>query len=141
MLDAFIALAKTKSQAWSADQLRNNQAVQRIVSHSDAAWKAARAGLHKAVDDGWRDVARTGLLSLEHRMEIRQAATYAIHASRDMAHEVFHEAGSTAIFNRHPFERRLRDVNSVSQQLQGRRTHFESVGLYRLGGEPNLRWI
>jgi hypothetical protein len=25
--------------------------------------------------------------------------------------------------------------------LQGRRTHFESVGLYRLGGEPNLRWI
>jgi len=141
MLDAFIALAKTKSQAWSADPLRDNQAVQRIVSHSDAAWKAARAGLHKAVDDGWRDVARTGLLSLEHRMEIRQAATYAIHASRDMAHEVFHEAGSTAIFNRHPFERRLRDVNSVSQQLQGRRTHFESVGLYRLGGEPNLRWI
>ena len=141
MLDAFIALAKTKSQAWSADPLRDNQAVQRIVSHSDAAWKAARAGLHKAVDDGWRDVARTGLLSLEHRMEIRQAATYAIHASRDMVHEVFHEAGSTAIFNGHPFERRLRDVNSVSQQLQGRRTHFESVGLYRLGGEPNLRWI
>jgi hypothetical protein len=58
-----------------------------------------------------------------------------------MAHQVFHEAGSTAIFNRHPFERRLRDVNSVSQQLQGRRTHFESVGHYMLGGEPNLRWI
>jgi indole-3-acetate monooxygenase len=141
MLDAFIALAKTKSQAWSTDSLRDNQAVQHIVSHSDAAWKAARAGLHKAVDNAWRDVYRTGELSLEHRMEIRQAATYAIHASRDMAHQVFHEAGSTAIFNTHPFERRLRDVNSVSQQLQGRRTHFETVGHYRLGGEPNLRWI
>jgi alkylation response protein AidB-like acyl-CoA dehydrogenase len=141
MLDAFVALAKTKSQAWSADSLRDNQAVQQIVSYSDAAWKAARAGLHKTVDDAWRDVARTGELSLDHRMEIRQAATYAIHVSRDMAHQVFHEAGSTAIFNNKPFERRLRDVNSVSQQLQGRRTHFESVGLYRLGGEPNLRWI
>jgi alkylation response protein AidB-like acyl-CoA dehydrogenase len=141
MLDGFIALAKTKSQAWSADSLRDNQAVQQIVSYSDAAWKAARAGLHKAVADAWREVSATGDLSLAHRMEIRQAATYAIHVSRDMAHHVFHEAGSTAIFNKHPFERRLRDVNSVSQQLQGRRTHFESVGHYRLGGEPNLRWI
>ena len=42
MLDAFIEVAKTKSQAWSADPLRDNQAVQQIVSHSDAAWKAAR---------------------------------------------------------------------------------------------------
>jgi alkylation response protein AidB-like acyl-CoA dehydrogenase len=141
MLDAVIALARTKSQAWSADSLRDNNAVQHIIGHSDAAWKAARAGLHKALDDAWGDVARTGLLSLDHRIEIRQAATYAIHVARDVAHAVFHEAGSTAIFVRHPFERRLRDVNSVSQQLQGRRTHFETVGLYRLGGEPNLRWV
>jgi thiamine monophosphate kinase len=49
--DAFVALARTKSQAWSADSLRDNQAVQHIVSFSDAAWKAARAGLHKAVDE------------------------------------------------------------------------------------------
>lgn len=141
MLDAFIARARTKTQAWSSDPLRANQAVQQIVSHSDAAWKAARAGLHKAVGDAWQDVVLTGVLTVDHRMEIRQAATYAIHVSRDMAHQVFHEAGSTAIFNKHPFERRLRDVNSVSQQLQGRRTHFETVGQYKLGGEPNLRWV
>ena len=141
MLDGFIDLATTKSQAWSADSLRDNHAVQHIVSHSDAAWKAARAGMHLALDDAWREVGVTGVLSIPHRMEIRQAATFAIHAARDMAHQVFHEAGSTAIFNNRPFERRLRDVNSVSQQLQGRRTHFESVGLYRLGGEPDRRWI
>ena len=141
MLDGFVALAKTKSQAWSPDSLRDNHAVQHIVSHSDAAWKAARAGMHLALDEAWRDVVATGVLTIPHRMEIRQASTYAIHAARDVAHQVFHEAGSTAIFNNQPFERRLRDVNSVSQQLQGRRTHFESVGLYRLGGEPDRRWI
>lgn len=141
MLDGFIALAKTKTQAWSSDPLRDNHAVQHIVSYADASWKAARAQLHKVLDDAWRDVLLTGELSLDHRMEIRQASTYAIHMSRDMAHQVFHEAGSTAIFQKHPFERRLRDINSVSQQLQGRRTHFEVVGLYRLGGQPNLRWL
>ena len=141
MLDGFIGLAKTKSQAWSPDSLRDNHAVQHIVSYSDAAWKAARAGMHLALDNAWREVCATGVLSIPHRMEIRQASTYATHAARDMAHQVFHEAGSTAIFNNRPFERRLRDVNSVSQQLQGRRTHFETVGLYRLGGEPDRRWI
>ena len=141
MLDGFIDLARTKSQAWSADSLRDNHAVQHIVSHADAAWKAARAGMHLALDDAWREVCATGELSIPHRMEIRQASTFAIHAARDMAHQVFHEAGSTAIFNNRPFERRLRDVNSVSQQFQGRRTHFENVGLYRLGGEPDRRLI
>ena len=141
MLDGFIALAKTKSQAWSPDSLRDNHAVQHIISHSDAVWKAARAGMHLALDNAWQEVCETGVLSIPHRMEIRQASTYAIHAVRDMASQVFHEAGSTAIFNNRPFERRLRDVNSVSQQLQGRRTHFESVGLYRLGGDPDRRWI
>jgi alkylation response protein AidB-like acyl-CoA dehydrogenase len=86
MLDAFIGLARSKTQAWSSDPLRDNQAVQQIVSCSDAAWKAARAGLHKAVDDAWQDVLLTGVLTLDHRMEIRQAATYAIHVSRVTRH-------------------------------------------------------
>lgn len=141
MLDAFVVLAKAKSQAWSADAMRDNHAVQHILGHCDAAWKAARAGLHKVMDDVWHEVSRTGELTLDQRIQIRQAATFAIHAARDLSHQIFHEAGSTAIFNQHPFERGLRDVNSVSQQLQGRRTHLETVGLYMLGGEPNLRWL
>ena len=141
MLDAFIALAKAKSQAWSAEPLRDNHAVQHILGYTDAAWKAARAGLHKVMDDVWDEVSRSGELTLDQRVRIRQAATFAIHTARDVSHQVFHEAGSTAIFNQHPFERRLRDINSVSQQLQGRRTHFETVGLYLLGGEPNPRWL
>jgi hypothetical protein len=102
---------------------------------------AARAAVHTVMGAAWADVGRTGALTMEHRVRIRQATTYAIHVSRDVCHQVFHEAGSTAIFDKYPFERRLRDVNSVSQQLQGRRTHFETVGLHLLGGEPNPRWL
>jgi alkylation response protein AidB-like acyl-CoA dehydrogenase len=141
MLDAFVALAKAKSQAWSADSLRDNHAVQHILGYSDGAWKAATAGLHKVMDDAWEAVCRSGELTVDQRIQIRQAATFAIHTARDLSHQVFHEAGSTAIFDRHPFERLLRDINSVSQQVQGRRGHFETVGFYLLGGEPNLRWL
>ena len=141
ILDAFIALAKGKTQAWSTDALRDNHAVQHIIGYADAALKAARAGLLKVLEDVWADVSRAGHISVSNRIAVRQAATFAIHTARDVVHHVYHEAGSTAIFDNQPFERRLRDMNSVSQQLQGRRTHFETVGLYMLGGEPNLRWL
>jgi indole-3-acetate monooxygenase len=141
MLDAFIALARGKTQAWSSEPLRDNQAVQSLIGHADAALRAARAGLLQVLEDVWTEVGETGQLTVEGRVRVRQASTYAIHTARDVVHRVFHEAGSTAIFAGQPFERRLRDMNSVSQQLQGRRTHFETVGLYLLGGEANLRWL
>jgi len=141
MLDAVIELVKAKSQAWSTEALRDNHAVQNILGYSDASWKAARAGLHKAMVDAWDQVSRSGELTLDSRIQIRETSTYAIHASRDLCHHVFHEAGSTAIFNSAPFERRLRDINSVSQQTQGRRTHFETIGQHLLGMKPDLRWL
>ena len=140
-LDAFIALAKGKSQAWSSDRLRDNHAVQHVIGHADAALKAAKAGLLSVLDDVWEELGRTGELTVANRIAVRQASTFAIHTARGVVHDIYHEAGSTAIFDNQPFERRLRDINSVSQQLQGRRTHFETVGLYLLGGEPNLRWV
>ena len=137
----FHARCWTRSSRWRKQKARHGRPIRcaTIMPCSTSSAMPTLPGKRRgpactlALDAAWQDVSRTGVLSLAHRMEIRQAATYAIHASRDMAHQVFHEAGSTAIFNKHPFERRLRDVNSVSQQLQGRRTHFETVGCYRLG--------
>lgn len=140
-VDAVIELVKGKTQAWSTEPLRDNQAVQHLIGYWDGALKAARAGLHKVLDDVWDDVAQAGHITIANRIAIRQASTFAIHTARETVHHLYHEAGSTAIFDREPFERRLRDMNSVSQQMQGRRTHFETVGLYLLGGEPNPRWI
>jgi hypothetical protein len=49
---------------------------------------------------------------------------------------VYHAAGATAIFVSQPFERRFRDVHSVTQQIQGRQAHFEAVGRVLLGFDP-----
>ena len=47
--------------------------------------------------------------------------------------QIYRLAGSTAIFDNAPFERRFRDIHAVSQQVQGRHTNFETVGRYMLG--------
>ena len=141
MLNSFMALARKKTPALTSNALRDNNAVQHIIGYSDARLKAARAGLLHTLESIQEELKHTGALSLDNRMAVRQASTYAIHEARDVVHAIYHEAGSTAIFESHPFERRFRDMNAVSQQLQGRRAHFETVGLYLLGGEPPLRWV
>ena len=141
LLNAVIELAKGKVQLGGTEHLRDNNAVQHTIGYWDAALKAARAGLLRVLDEVWEDVDRAGEISVANRIAIRQATTFAIHTARDATYHVFHEAGSTAIFANGPFERRLRDVSAVAQHLQGRRTHFETVGVFLLGGEPSLRWV
>jgi hypothetical protein len=49
---------------------------------------------------------------------------------------LYHDAGSIAVFEENPFERRLRDIHTVSQQAQGRILHYETVGQILLGLPP-----
>jgi hypothetical protein len=76
-------------------------------------------------------------LSLDQRVEIRLSSAWAIHQAAGIADTVFHMVGSTAIFEAKPFERRFRDIHTVTQQLQGRQSHYESVGQVLLGLEPD----
>jgi hypothetical protein len=49
---------------------------------------------------------------------------------------VYKGAGVDAIFPGCPFERRFRDMHTLSQQIQARGAHFESVGQVLLGVPP-----
>ena len=52
---------------------------------------------------------------------------------------VYKAAGVDAIFKgRGPFERRFRDMHTVSQQIQARTAHFETVGQVLLGSPPEI---
>jgi indole-3-acetate monooxygenase len=55
--------------------------------------------------------------------------------------ECYDAAGATAVFASQPFERRFRDIHSVTQHLQGRASHFELVGHFMLGMTPNTAFL
>ena len=74
-------------------------------------------------------------------MTIRMAATHAIHQARDAVDFAYNAAGASAIFETHPMERRFRDIHTVTQQLQGRLSHFETVGAWMLGAEADLTFV
>ena len=57
------------------------------------------------------------------------------HPERESA--LYGAAGALAIFSSRPFERRFRDIHTVTQQIQGHPAHFETVGQILLGREPD----
>ena len=141
-LDAFIELARDKIPRGGKHTLRDNNVVQSQVAQAEVKLSAARAYLFGALKKITDEVACNGQLTLDQRMTIRLAATFAIHQARDVVDIAYHAAGANAIFAANPFERRFRDIHTVSQQLQGRQEHYETVGRYRLGLEPDsLAWL
>lgn len=137
MLADFIALASAKTPRLSKNPLREDALVQAQVALCAAKLDAARAFLKQTLDAAWRAAAQ-GALTVEHRLANRLASTYALHQAREVADTVFHAAGATAIYESHPLERRMRDIITVSQHLQARQQHFETVGQALLGLEPDL---
>jgi indole-3-acetate monooxygenase len=134
MLEAYISLANEKTPRGYKTPMRMSAVVQTDVAELEARLRAARSYLFATMEAAWR-AAQEDELSTEHRVAIRLATTHCIREARRIAGDAYNAAGSTSVFSTNPFERRLRDINSVSQQIQGRRAHFETVGKYLLGVE------
>ena len=138
MLDAFKELAGVKTPRKAINSLRDNGVVQAEVAQCEARLKSARAYVVEELTDIWEQVVATNELTMEQRMRIRLCTTYGIHEAKDVADMVYDQAGATAIFKSSAFERRFRDLHTVTQQIQGRKEHFQTVGAYLLGHPPHL---
>jgi alkylation response protein AidB-like acyl-CoA dehydrogenase len=120
--------------------LRDSPVVQREVALAEAKLGAARAFLIQTLKEIFADLRNADQMTLDQRMRIRMAATFAAHQAKEVVDLAYHEAGPTAIFAANPFERRFRDINTVTQ-VQASTTHFETVGAHLLGLSPSLRFI
>jgi len=75
--------------------------------------------------------------AVEAGVGLRLAATFAIHQARAVADFAHAEAGATTIIESGPFERDLRGLYAVTQQVQARKIHFGTVGQQLTGLSPN----
>jgi alkylation response protein AidB-like acyl-CoA dehydrogenase len=136
LIDAFLELPATKVSRGAAKPMRENNVVQSQLAQCEAKWHSARAFLHNTLDEIYDYIIQHGEMTERHAAMMRLASTWAIQQSREAVNTMFHCAGSVAVFEEQPFERRLRDIHTVSQQSQGRQLHYESVGQIMLGLPP-----
>jgi alkylation response protein AidB-like acyl-CoA dehydrogenase len=141
MLADFVALASDKTPRGYSRALRESAVTQSRVAQAEAQLGAARVYLLSSLQEIWAAVGRSGVLGLDQRVAIRLAASHAIQQAREVADFAYHGAGGTAVFTSNAFERRFRDIHTVSQQLQGRDDHFENVGKFLLGLPPDTTFL
>jgi alkylation response protein AidB-like acyl-CoA dehydrogenase len=138
MLDDFMKLASTKKPRLARQKLGDNSAIHAQLAQAEAELGAARAFLFGEVSEVWAATCDAGELAIGDRMRIRLATTYGIHAARRVGSLAYELAGASAIFASSPLQRRFRDLHTVTQQIQGRRDHFETVGAFLLGLPADL---
>ncbi len=140
-LDCFIDLARSKVPRGGKSPIRDNAVVQSELAQAEAGLRAARGFVLQSMAEIWKHLCDGALITVEQRITVRLAATYAIHRAREAVDFAYHAAGATSIFEHHPLERRFRDIHTVTQQLQGRASHFETVGAWMMGAEADLTFV
>jgi alkylation response protein AidB-like acyl-CoA dehydrogenase len=135
MLDAFVELARDKTPRGLV-RLAESPTAQAGVARAEAALGASRAWLHQTLGEIHAAAGPDQPIDIADRARVRLAASHAIHAAVEAGNDVYRWAGVSAIFPGSPFERRFRDIHTVSQQIQSRAAHFEAVGAVLLGSPP-----
>jgi indole-3-acetate monooxygenase len=134
MLDTFKDLAARKSPR-NLGRLADNAVVQSNVAQMQARLDAARAYLVDTLSSIW-SADDSWVIDIPARARVRLACAFAIQNAEAVADYAYKSAGVDAIFLGTAFERRFRDIHTLSQQLQSRAAHFEVVGKILLGLDP-----
>jgi alkylation response protein AidB-like acyl-CoA dehydrogenase len=140
-LDCFLDVARNKVPRGLKSPLRDNAVVQSNLAQAEVNLRAARAYVLQSMAAIWKDLSAGNTITVEQRITVRMAATNAIHKAKDAVDFAYNAAGATAIFENHPLERRFRDIHTVTQQLQGRLSHFETVGAWMMGADADLTFV
>jgi len=141
-LDAFIDLARNKVPRGQKSPLRDNAVVQSNLAQVEAGVQAARALLLQTLGQIWDEIRQPqSRFSKDQRIALRMVSTHAIHQAREAVDMAYNAAGTTAIFQNHELSRRFRDMHTVTQQVQGRLSHFETVGAWMMGAEADFTFV
>ena len=135
MQEAFADLASRKAPR-GRPRLADDSLVQAEYARAEARLASAHAYLAHVLSAIHATAGDAGAIDVESRAHVRLACSNAIQAGVEVADWTHRAAGVSAIFPRAPFERRFRDIHTVSQQIQSRSAHFEAVGQVLLGTPP-----
>jgi indole-3-acetate monooxygenase len=137
MLEALIDLALRKTPRGTG-RLADNAVIQAEIARSEARLGSARTYLVETVRDIYQHADDIAPIDVRQRARARLAGSHAVTSAVAVADWTYKAAGVDAIFPGSPFERRFRDIHTVSQQIQSRDAHYETVGQVLLGHPPEV---
>jgi len=140
LLDTYVTVVKGRHSRASPMAMINNHAIQREVAVLEARLSAVRAFLHETAGQVY-DASAEGTLDVDLRMRLRLATTWGMNEATEVSIACYRGAGTMAISEKAPFERRFRDAMSASQHLQGMWPMAEMVGRHLIGAENVVQFV
>lgn len=134
-IDCVIELARDKKPQFARNTLAQDPVVQSKIGTAEGLWGGAKALLYESAREVWTNVCATSRISIEDRLKLRLAGTHAIRESAKVVDIVYNLSGSNAIFESTKIQRKFQDIHVITQQVQGREAHYQSVGAFVLGEE------
>jgi alkylation response protein AidB-like acyl-CoA dehydrogenase len=137
-LDDVVAMANSgRRQQRAAAPMRDTETFQAELGRAAAEVRAARAFLRAQAESHWQQ-ALAGTLNSEDRFtEGAQTATWVVGTCVRSAAKCFALGGGSALYERSPLQRRLRDLYAAAQHASVHERHYAIAGKLLL--ESSLR--
>lgn len=126
-LDEAEALLAGKIERPSGTPYKAIPRVQSALAEGESKWGAARSYAVHSIAAYWAALAEGRPPSVRERADLWLSRTNAFQSARDIARLLYDAVGGGAIY-RGPFDRFLRDAETMCQHLVGQRKGFEMVG-------------
>jgi len=132
-IDAFTALAMTKTPVLATSTLATQHTTHERVGRAEALLRAGRAFLYETVRELPYSPTYSEALSDDLRARIRLASAHAAQSAAEAVDLMCNAAGTTAIYTSSRLERCFRDVHVATQHAVVAPSNIEMVGQYCLG--------
>jgi alkylation response protein AidB-like acyl-CoA dehydrogenase len=126
-----------KSPSGGKAILRDETYAQCAVAQAEALVSSARSFVFETVDDMWKTLLTGDLPSLKQRARARLAMVHASTACTQAVELLYKANGGSSVYTGNPFDRRLRDIQTVNQHTVVSLKTWEVMGRVLLGLDPN----
>ena len=141
-VDAAVQLCKTKTPAYQATALRDQQLAQFLTGKARARVEASRDTINRAAEFAYEDVERSGeLLSIDAKIRLQLAVAFAAEACAEAVRFVNDVVGTSSIRLGQPFERHFRDAHTLLQHSSKSSPRYGSAGRLMFGLDNDWVWL
>jgi alkylation response protein AidB-like acyl-CoA dehydrogenase len=116
-LEDVVTLASGKVPLLAGAPLAANPLFQYELAAADTRLRAARALVHEEAAGVWATASDGAALTLEQRAHARATAAWATAEAASAATTAYRFGGGTSLYRDSPLQRRLRDINAITQHF------------------------
>ncbi|MBV8401786.1 MAG: acyl-CoA dehydrogenase family protein [Acetobacteraceae bacterium] len=143
-LDSLVEIATSKAarryrvgeHLEPARMMRDDVFIQQAVGRADSMLTSARGYLFEVMSDFWSTLVAGGLPSATQAARFATMHAFVVGMCVEVVQHIFKAAGGTAIYQKGPLDRCLRDVLTANQHVSGSARAYETAGRLLLGMEP-----